>query len=296
MERRALRKKAPDTPSASLSAAPGKAAHGDAADRLVVLISHERSGSHYLAEMLGSGGEITSFDEVCNFDAVDPEKSQSSYFGFRRQWQAAHPNFALRPDADAMGRFLDDWFGHLLTLKPTGKVLLDIKYGHVHNFEPGWWPSENRPYLVKYIDRKRITVIHLVRRNAIEAVVSSMAADEAGIWHRRTGARKMPLAKIRAPISNIVHRGLLLKREKENFFSWLAGTRCFDVAYEDIRDAGPVKSDALARLCEHLGIRPSRFASTLERMTPSVRDLVENYGELRRLAAIFGLPGLPPRG
>lgn len=261
-----------------------------------MLLSHERSGSHYLAEMLASGGELISLDEVCNFDAVDPEKSQASYFGFRRQWQDAHPELALRPDAAAMGRFLDDWFAHLLALKPARKVLLDIKYGHVHNFEPGWWPSEHRPYLVRYIERKKIPVIHLVRRNAIEAVVSATAADEAGIWHRRAGAKTIPSAKIRTPASKIVRRALLLQREKEKFFSWLAGTRCLDIAYEDIRDAGAVKNDVLARACEHLAIRPSHFTSSLERMTLSVRDVVENYGELRRLAAIFGVPGLPPRG
>jgi hypothetical protein len=30
-------------------------------------------------------------------------------------------------------------------------------------------------------------------------------------------------------------------------------------------------------------------------MTPPVEELVENYGELRRVAAIFGVPGLPAR-
>ncbi|MGH6889589.1 MAG: Stf0 family sulfotransferase [Rhizomicrobium sp.] len=277
----------------SSGAPAGNAALDEAASRLVVLLSHERSGSHYLAEMLACGGDLASFDEVCNFDAVDPEQSKASYFGFRRQWQEAHPDLALRPDADAMGRFLDDWLAHILALKPAVKLLLDIKYGHVHNFEPGWWPSEHRPYLVKYLDRNRIAVVHLVRRNAMEAVVSAIAAEKAGVWHRRAAADGGAPAKMRVAIPNVVQRALLLQREKENFHSWLAGTRCFDVAYEDIRDQGPVKNEVLARLCDHLGIRPSRFASTLERMTPPLREVVENYGELRRMAAIFGLPGLP---
>lgn len=267
----------------------------EAADRLVVLLSHERSGSHYLAEMLASGGDLVSLDEVCNFNAVAPEKSKTSYFGFRRQWQEAHPDLAMRPDAAAAGCFLDDWLSHILALTPAAKVLLDIKYGHVHNFEPGWWPSEHRPYLVKYLDRRRVAVIHLVRRNTIEAVVSALAAEKAGVWHRRAGANHTAPAKMRVPVPNVVHRALLLQRERENFVSWLAGARCFDIAYEDIRESGAVKNDVLSRLCDYLGIRASRFTSTLERMTPPIRDLVENYGELRRTAAIFGMPRLDPR-
>lgn len=294
MENQTLRKTAPAAPPAAVELT-GKAAHDDkATKRLVVLLSHERSGSHYLSEMLASGGEIVSFDEVCNFDAVDPEESKTSFFGFRWRWQQGHPDLARRPDADAMGRFLDDWFTHLLGLEPAAKVLLDIKYGHVHNFEPGWWPSENRPYLLKYLGRKKIPVIHLVRRNAVDAVVSAMVAEEAGVWHRRAGATKAGAAKIRVSAPDVVHRALLLQREKENFLSWLAGVACFDVDYEDIRDRGPVKVDVLTRICKYIGIRPSRFASTLERMTPPVRDLVENYGELRRIAALFGTPGVSP--
>jgi len=70
----------------------------DLSQRLVILLSHERSGSHYLAEMLESGSESISLDEVCNFEAVDPDKSNASFFRFRSDWQNANPDLAVRPD------------------------------------------------------------------------------------------------------------------------------------------------------------------------------------------------------
>jgi LPS sulfotransferase NodH len=265
---------------------------GDAlSHRLVILLSHERSGSHYLAEMLASGGEIVSFDEVCNFDAVDPDRYEASFFGFRRQWQEAHPDLAVRPNADVMNDFLDGYFSRLLHIEPVRKVLVDVKYGHVHNFETGWWPSEHRPFLVKFLDRRKVRVVHLTRGDSIAAVVSGLAANKAGIWHRRAGAASAKPAAMRVPAPNVVHMALALQREKENFFAWLAGNRCFNLAYEEICEADAVKERALARLCAFLEIGTSDFSSTLEKMMPPVRELVENYSELRRVAAIFGLPG-----
>src|ERR1700688_529994 len=169
----------------------------DDSRRLVILLSHERSGSHYLAEMLETGSEIVSLDEVCNFGAVDPDKSNASFFRFRRDWQNANPDLAVRPDADVMSGFLDDYFSHLLGLESARKVLVDVKYGHTHNFEPGWSPSENRPFLVKYLDRRKIRVVHLTRLDTLAAVLSGFAADKAGIWHRRAGTERAKAARMR---------------------------------------------------------------------------------------------------
>ena len=76
----------------------------------------------------------------------------------------------------------------------------------------------------------------------------------------------------------------------------MAGNRCFRLSYEEICDAREARERTLARLCGFLEIRASAFVASLEKMTPPVEELVENYGELRRVAAIFGVPGLPARG
>jgi len=264
------------------------------AERLVILLSHERSGSHYLAEMLVSGSEIVSLDEVCNFDAVDPDKSRVSFFGFRREWQTQHPDLAVRPDAAVMNDFLDAYFVRLLELINQKKVLLDIKYGHVHNFEPGWWPSEMRPLLLRYLARRNIRAVHLTRHNSMAAVLSAFAAESAGVSHRRAGSESAVRPRMRVPVPIMVQKAITLHREKENFFGWLAGNRCFNLTYEEISGADSERERSLARLCAFLEIRVCEFASTLEKMTLPIRELVENYGELRRVATTFGVGGLPP--
>jgi hypothetical protein len=120
-------------------------------ERLVIMLSHERSGSHFVADMLKSSAKLVSVDEVCNFNAVDPYKSKLSFFRFRHECQQKNPEFAYRPDYDNLTAFCDSYFAHLLSSTKVERVLVDIKYGHVHNFEIGWWPSESRPFLARYL-------------------------------------------------------------------------------------------------------------------------------------------------
>jgi LPS sulfotransferase NodH len=269
----------------------------DLQSRIVVLISHERSGSHFLADMLGSTSEIASVDEVCNFDAVDAEKSKASFFRFRYQCQIEDPDFSLKPDAKTITDLLDAYFSHLVRCVKSDKILVDIKYGHVHNFETGWRPSEYRPFLLNYLEKRDVRIVHLSRKNAMATVISSFVAEKTRVWHARSGEGKAKTQKLRVPVHNLVHDALALEREKQNFFGWLAGNRCHHVAYEEICDGGALKERTMQRLCKFLDLSSDGavLSSSLEKVTPPAWEIVENYGELRRVAVTFGVSGLPRR-
>jgi hypothetical protein len=98
------------------------------------------------------------------------------------------------------------------------------------------------------------------------------------------------------PVPNIGRSALTLEREKDKFLAWLAGNRCFSLSCGEICDTKEARERTLARLCDFLEIRASTFVASIEKMTPPVEELVEHSGELRRVPAIFGVPGLPARG
>jgi hypothetical protein len=201
----------------------------------------------------------------------------------------ADPDIALRPSAEANTRLMDAYLAHLAALAPGGKkLLLDIKYGHVHNFEVGWWPSERRPFLPSYLEERGIKIIHLTRRDSLAATVSGMIADRRRVWHRRDDA-EAAFAKIRIPAMKAVHEALALEREKENFFSWLAPHLCFEVEYEEITATDAERNAAMARLCRFLGLEaPAEFPTTHRKVTPPLSEAVENYDDLIRVARTFG--------
>lgn len=261
------------------------------AKRLIMLVSHERSGSHLLADLLTSTSKVASMDEVCNFDAVDPDISRASFFRFRYHYQQENPNFALRPDADATTEFLDQYFSHLEQLSPEKRILIDIKYGHMHNFNPGWRPSEQAPFLTKYLESRRIDVVHLSRKDTIAATVSSMVAEKSRNWHRRKEDVDGRPRKMRMPIINLVHAALALEREKERVAGWLARTNCHQIVYEDFGLDDNGRQAAMTELWNFLGMgsAPERFTTSLLKVTPPTHEIVENYSELRRVAVMFGL-------
>lgn len=259
-------------------------------DRFVFLVSHERSGSHYLANMLASGSPLVSVDEVCNFNAVDPETAKPSFFRFRRESMVEDSGFALRPDPLTMTRFVDRYLEYLAELVAAdSKILLDVKYGHVHNFEVGWWPSERRPFLMKYLEQRNIRVIHLTRRDSVAASVSSYVAEQAGKWHKRTDSAEREMPKLRVPALKIAHASLTLEREKENFFSWLASNRSLAVEYEQLSGSEESRHAVMGQLCAWLGL-PQResFASTYFKVTPPLAEIASNLDEIVRVVRLFG--------
>jgi hypothetical protein len=240
--------------------------------------------------MLASTRALHSFDEVCNFNAIDPDKSPVSYFRFRRDAQADDPAIALRPTNEVNTRLIDAYLTHLAAqAKPEKRLLLDIKYGHVHNFEVGWWPSERRPFLAAYLEDRGIKTIHLTRRDSLAAIVSGQIADKTRVWHKRGEGEDQTFPKVRIAAMRAVHEAVALDREKENFRAWLAPHQCFDVEYEELTASDAERNGVMSRLCGFLGIEaPQQFQSTHKKVTPPLSEAVENYDDLIKVARLFG--------
>jgi hypothetical protein len=191
-------------------------------------------------------------------------------------------DIALRPSEETNTRLLDAYLQHLSdAAQDTSKLLVDIKYGHVHNFEQGWWPSEWRPFLLMYLEKREIKIIHLTRRDSLAAVVSGHVADNRRVWHKMAGEPAPLLPKARIGAMRAVNEALALEREKEKFFAWLRPNTCFPMTYEELADSDASRHDVMIRLCNFLEIRiPAEFRSVYLRVTPSLPEAVENYDEL----------------
>jgi LPS sulfotransferase NodH len=260
------------------------------AKSFVFLISHERSGSHYLSDLLHSTGKVTSLDEVCNFNAVDPEKSRTSFFRFRREAAESDPDIVLRPSVSSMTRLLDGYLDYLSQIArgPT-KTILDIKYGHVHNFEVGWWPTERRPFLCWWLSERNIPVVHLNRCDSVAASVSDFVAKKRGVWHRKGNGKDKRIRAINVPASTLAQEAVLLEREKDNFFNWLSECNCLTVEYEQLVGNEVSRRETMIRLCEFLQVpAPAIFMSNYLKVTPPVAEVVRNYEELGRAIQLFG--------
>lgn len=127
---------------------------------------------------------------------------------------------------------------------------------------------------------KRVRIIHLIRRNALDVVLSKEAGEaRRGVLHAHAG-EEVESVRVRLSTDDLMKR--LTAHERA-----IAGARVRfkkvglpyrEVVYEDL-----VTDEAeFASLFEFLGVEPAPVSSSLQKVNPTEHeDLIENYGEVR---------------
>jgi hypothetical protein len=257
---------------------------------LTLLISHDRSGSHYLGSFLKSLPNSRIVDEVCNEDALDPATNPLSFFGFRYSRSKENPDYGLRRNPRVVEALLDDYFGFVVEQAAGAKVTVDIKYGHVHNFEAAWWPVLRRPFLFDYARRRKICVIHLSRWNSLEAVISGFVAESRRTWHAIGDKRPAQATEaVEVDIPQLAEQVAALDEQKAAFFRWTRGLRCLPVTYEELvhPEMGEQTRQRIASFLDV--VAPDTFSSPYRKVTPPMPVIVRNWNEVKRFCRDNGL-------
>lgn len=223
------------------------------------------------------------FDEVCNPDAVKPTKAAESFYRFKYDAITRDSRLMLEPTVRSHHDFVDSYFKHLLALGAPRNIGVDIKYGHVQNFEWWWWPILERPSLLSICESAQIGIVHLYRENVVEATVSAMIAHRRKIWHSwQAGADASGLKPYSLPVDEVVRKARLLERQTGWFKDWTKRNSKIELTYE--RVAGELgKGAALdAALTGFLGTALKKpFQPRVQKLTPPMREIVENFAELK---------------
>ena len=127
---------------------------------------------------------------------------------------------------------------------------------------------------------KRVRIIHLIRRNALDVVLSKEAgAARGGKLHARAGD-DVERVRIRLQTDDLLRRMTLHERAIEGARVRFkrVGLPYRELIYEDL--AGD--ESGFASLFEFLGVEPAPVSSSLQKVNPTVHEeLIENYGEVR---------------
>lgn len=248
---------------------------------LALLVSHDRSGSHYLGSYLRSLPNQTMVDEVCNEQALDPARDPLSFFGFRHQRSREIPDYSLRRTPAVVANLLDDYFSFALESSPAGGVTIDVKYGHIHNFEAAWWPIFRKPFLFEYAGSRGIKVIHLSRWNSLETIISNEVAEARKVWHAIGQQRPAgPGDAVEINTKQLFRQIQMLNEQKAAIFRWTRNLRSLPVLYEELVD--PIQGRACReRLAEFVGsVPPKEFSSPYRKVTPPIHLVIRNWAEV----------------
>jgi LPS sulfotransferase NodH len=138
---------------------------------------------------------------------------------------------------------------------------------------------------------KRVRIIHLIRRNALDIVLSKEAgAARGGRLHAREG-NQVEQVRLNLDTETLLRRMTLHERA-------IAGARVrfkrvglpyTEVVYEDLA----ADESGFASLFEFLDVEPAPVSSSLQKLNPTAHeDLIENYGEVRDALAETEFAGL----
>lgn len=272
---------------------------------VTILLSHERSGSHFLGEFISQLSNVAMFDEVGNPQAMVPGESPPSFLGFKHDYLQKNPELMLRPTRDRQAKFIAEYFDFLKTLRPGKEnIVVDIKYGHVQLFENYWWPIFERPFLFQIAEEVGIQILHLYRRNVVEAVASAMIADARGIWHswQKRDDAKLPTTFALKP-ARLVERARLLEFQNRWFEATFIGNcKRMGLTYEQLAAELGVEKALGNEIAQFVGgTEGTKYSPRHQKVTPPLIDIVENYEEVRQACVAAGLgkylkPLVPKQG
>jgi len=242
-----------------------------------VVLSTQRSGSTWVVDMLTSNPRVIAYSELFMHGGDGtPKWGQEQDLPYwqtysRDKHRVAKPYwlwhylgeaFEERPDVDAVG--------------------FKLMYSQLTRI--------SRP-LMPMLWLKRVRIIHLIRRNALDVVLSKEAgAAREGKLHARDGD-DVEAVRLNLDTDTLLRRMTLHERA-------IAGARVrfkkvglpyTEVVYEDLA----ADETGFASLFEFLGVEAAPVTSSLQKLNPSSHEeLIENYGEVRDALAETEFAGL----
>jgi LPS sulfotransferase NodH len=234
-----------------------------------VVLSTQRSGSTWVVDMLNSHPRVVAYSELfmhggegrptwgteqdlLYWQTFIAEKGGGRLARQYWLWHYLGRAFAARPGIDAVGFKL--MYSQLTRIS---KPLM-----------PALWV-------------KRARIIHLIRRNALDVVLSKEAGEaRRGVLHARDG-QAVESVRVRLSTEDLLKRMTAHDRA-------VAGARVRfkrvgvpyqEVVYEDLVQDEQAEFDALFRFLE---VEPQPVSSSLQKVNPTAHEeLIENYGEVR---------------
>jgi len=234
-----------------------------------VVLSTQRSGSTWVVDMLTSHPRVVAYSELFMHGGQGtPQWGQEKDLPY---WQT----FIADKGGGRLARpyWLWRYLGSALDERPgVDAIGFKLMYSQLTRIArlltPALW-------------LKRVRIIHLMRRNAVD-VVLSRAAGEArhGVLHAREG-QSVESVRIQLRTDDLVTRLTAHERQIEGARVRFkrVGIPYTEVIYEDLVAKEKEGFDELFRF---LDVEPAPVSSSLQKVNPTVHEeLIENYAEVR---------------
>lgn len=265
----------------ALDAERPRAEAGTAASPRFIVLTTPRSGSTWFLDVLGGVPGTTVFAELF-LPRRKPREDRSMSWRtaeYLDRTQRGHPLFCeasprLGPRPWSVVTYLDEVY------RRSGAVGFKVMYSNL----------VRHPELWAYVVSRRVRVVHLVRANLLDVVVSERVWRATRTVHRLAGEPEVAIEPIRIEPVELVARIRRMRRRTSVMRSLLRICRVqvLEVRYEDlVRDP-----DAFGAVCDFLcvdrvSLRPP--SSLVKLVKQPASEMIRNYDEVTRALDAAGL-------
>ncbi|HEX2980944.1 MAG TPA: sulfotransferase domain-containing protein [Anaerolineaceae bacterium] len=228
-----------------------------------VIITSPRCGSTWLVSLLNQLKNTTTYGEM--FLSRQRVENWDAGFAYPRFVETYKARSFWRPGA--VFEYLDTIY------QQPGTVGFKLMYNHI----------KRTPELLIYLLIHRIHVIHLVRKNTLNVLISRAVIHQTQQAHRLASDPPIEGVQIELDPRTLIKK-LRAKQRRQNrtrrFLRW-SGLRLHEVAYEDLQSDPAV----FQSMCDFLSIKTDGImpASKFQRMRRDRQSVVlKNYGEVRQ--------------
>lgn len=251
-----------------------------------ILLATQRTGSSWMQEMLGSHPRMRVYTELFLAGSRGYPMWEPNDVEFVDSYLASHvrgPVCLTRPY----------WIVRYLRLIYDQPEVSAVGFKYMYD------QIRRSPEVLLHAAVRRVRIVHLIRGNLLDTVISSRLAQATGLYHLAGDNRpKVPWwpserveTTVRLEIPDLIVELERLTRERERIRRWLRTARVpvLEVQYERLASD---PASAFAPVVSFLGL-PESDASLLNSALQKVRtrsqpDVVENFDEVR--SALLGSP------
>ena len=230
-----------------------------------VVFTTQRSGSTWLMSVLNSIEDVSAHGELFLPRPRSTEKRWDSGFQYPRYVESRAQHGSIRPFSV---------FSYLTTLYSSpGSIGFKLMYSQLRSF----------PELLMYLTRNRIHVIHLVRRNHLDVIISFAIKQAIGKAHILSGENRPKDVRIDIDTTSIVRdlKWLQFKHDVGRQVLRTCKLRHLEVAYEDLLN----DQSCFSELIEFLNIaKPEEIPQShiLKTRLGNQKEVIKNYEEVKR--------------
>jgi LPS sulfotransferase NodH len=233
-----------------------------------VVFTTQRSGSTWVMSVLNTYEGVTGQGELFLGRPRSPEKRWDSDFAHARYVETKAEYGSVRPFS--VFRYLDAFFSQ------GPHVGFKLMYDQLRSY----------PEILVYLLRKRVPVVHLVRENHLDVLISFALKREIGKAHMLDAKDRPRDMAVELPTASLLRqvRWLQFKHDAARHLLKASLLRHLEVTYEElVRDPSRFE-DILAFLgVSTTGEEP--HSHILKTRVGGQRDVVSNYEEVERVLA-----------